>query len=132
MQTTTTMYVRPFLFCVFVTSLVSVRCVHSSISMSLDVFLSISHLFVGNTFEGKSWGKSKVSVRLVKRNFLPDPLVRDTFSIAAYFRSQGIQPRALPSGAHARAARRSTDHKPPEPQPWKQHKHSTQGNVTVP
>ena len=38
------MPVRPFpLLCVFVTFLVSVRCVHSSISMSLDVFLSISH-----------------------------------------------------------------------------------------
>ena len=33
------------LLCVFVTFLVSVRCVHSSISMSLDVYLSIPHLF---------------------------------------------------------------------------------------
>ena len=33
------------LLCVFVTFLVSVRCVHSSISISLDALLSISHLF---------------------------------------------------------------------------------------
>ena len=49
---------RPFLFlvlCVFVTRfslLVSVRCVHSSISMSLDLFLSISHLSCRCVFTG--------------------------------------------------------------------------------
>ena len=44
MQTTTTMSVIPFLFFVFVT-FSCLFVVHSSISMSLDVYLSISHPF---------------------------------------------------------------------------------------